>query len=440
MGIERLALEVEQALDAAHARVRGALLEDPHYGVIDSYRGQPGLWETAEAIGIVHWEEGDQDLLATAVEAVLSEQQEDGGFAPWPDITSKNSYCESTTRVLLSLAPVCRSVAQPVSLAESVQLATEWLLENQDEKGGWGGRLGMSPRIFPTTFSIQALATVAKELDAPTRERCAMAISEAARWIERCQNEKDGGFGTRPGARSNVASSGHAAWGLSVAGAEVPSSLRAYILERLEGRLPSLIADKVDDPESGSGLGRYELLVLSRPMALIGAIAAHGHIYEERVVAVLKAILGRQSPDGVWRVDSGRFVWPTYMYVTALRLWLTVHRSHAQTSTSDFSGLGPGADLRLSGEEEESLYGRGFPLPPNWKERLERLSPRQRQAFVSDLKGESIQAGAEAIGIRPKTLEKHRYAARRRLEIKDGLEAWAIAVAGGLVQESDRDS
>ena len=342
--------------------------------------------------------------------------------------------------MLLSLAPVCRSVTQTEILADSVEGATERLLENQDEAGGWGARRGMRPRLFPTTFSIQALATVAKELDQPISKRCATAIDHAARWIESCQNPKDGGFGLRPGARSNVASAGHAAWGLSVARAEVPGSLRDYILERLEKRLPrSSIRDKVGDPPTSQRHGRYELLIMPRPMALIGAIAAHGHIYEQRVVAVLKAILRRQSSDGAWRVGSGRFVWPTYMCVTALRLWLTVHRSHAQTSTSDFSDFQPGTDLRAR-REEKSLYERAFPLPPDWEDRVERLSEKQRLALVSDLRRETLQAGAEKMGISSKTMEKHRYAARERLETESVLEMWAIAVAAGLVQDSDRDS
>ncbi len=432
MDAEELARSVDRALVKAHEAIRKELTKEP-YGVVEPYAGQPGVWETAEAVGILRWEEADKELLTAAVEVLISAQNEDGGFAPWPDVASHNSYCESTSRVLLSLAPVCAFAPEYEELHTAVKRAAQWVMENECEEGGWGAYRGLTPRLFPTCFAIQALAAARRAEVGVPRKPSGKAIRRAADWINESQNE-DGGHGTRAGETSNHASSCHAAWGLSAASAEVSGDLRKYILEGLGRDLPLVVIDRIDDPERNVS-GQFDLSILSSPMGLIGGVSARVGIYEPGITRLVRDLLAAMEDD-IWLAPSGRFVWPTYMHVAALRLWLAVHRSFAWAPTTDFSHLRSGP-IEPSEPARRSLRDHFAQMPKGWRTKFEKLTPRERQVLGAYTRGHSYKRIAEDLKIRPRTAESYKRAAFKTLGIaSDDKElARAIAALGGLIPD-----
>lgn len=435
MDVEKLARSVNDALGQAHTAIRKELRTQP-YGLVTSAYGKPGLWETAEAIGILRWEESDRELLTAGVAALLGVQAKDGGYAPWPDLSSGASYCESTTRVLLSIAPVFALDLEYDELKIAVRNAASWIFRNEDREGGWGSLQGLTPRLFPTCFAIQALAAARRAGAGVKNQRCGQAIARGARWIEEIRND-DGGYGTRAGEESNHGSSCHAAWGLTVANVEVPSELREYVLDGLDTELPATIEDPVDDPAREAAGGRFDVSILSAPTALVGAVSVRADIYERRITTLVERLLETQH-EGIWRSPSDRFVWSTYMHVAALRLWLAVHRSYAGSSTSDFRELRPGS-LRPSDPERTPILDNIGDLRRNAEAGLEDLSDREKQAFVAYVKGEPYKVTAEKLGLSHRTVESYRRAALQKLGIPKGDRylAGAVAARGGLVPNHD---
>jgi hypothetical protein len=290
--------------------------------------GGPGTWETADVIRTLTWKALSEDAPAPGLAHwMLRARNPDGGFAPWPDVSSRTSYTESTARCLLSLLRLQQAAPTLApDLRGAAVAAAKWLLECQRPDGGWGSSSGWTPRVSPTVWALLALGELerlgARE-DATARED---AVTSGTAWLRGTQNE-DGGFGLRRTTRSNVCSTAQAAWALGFRNEVINRNHHGRLVAFLSDELPGEVSDPIPDDPASKLFGRFELLLLSRPLGVLGLMAFRVDLRDSLLHKLLRDIEQAVGDDGLWRIPDGRAVWPSHFYLWAVRTWLAVYES-----------------------------------------------------------------------------------------------------------------
>lgn len=335
--MDDISSEIEKVLADSSDRIMALLQQDANAAYVCSFDGAPGVWETSEAVGIIQWRQEHVGLLDRTVAWLVGQQRTDGGFSPQPDISVRDSCTESTARVLFSLYPATELFGRPSDWASCVVKAVNWLLDNQDSGGGWGAMNGLEPRVFPTSSAIQALQLTIPIVGAVEDvARSQQAIERGLTWLGDSVNE-DGGIGTSANSESTVASSSHAVLAFARATSNVPLGLVKYLQNSLSSNLPGDVDDHIGHPASRVG-GRYHFRSLGAPLGLLGLLASRTDLTDPIVSKLLEAIL-KSRDDGVWVIEDGRYVWPTYFNVHALRTWLSIYNSYTRNLTVAFDEL-----------------------------------------------------------------------------------------------------
>lgn len=246
--VEDIAQDVASSILAAGEAIVERFERNDGEAHILSFDEHPGIWETAEALGIATWTPDRLNLVEAAVRWLVAHRNEDWGFAPWPDITSRRSYVETSARVLLSLA-AAQEVLRIESLNPPISKIRDWIASQQDRSnGGYGAFLGSSTRTLPTAFAIRAIAFSLDVVPPDDPDRLWEGLNRAAGWLV-SQRNGDGGIGLHSGATSNICSASQAAWSLAVLGISA-SGLDEYIQHTVEVGQISDIVDPIPDPSS----------------------------------------------------------------------------------------------------------------------------------------------------------------------------------------------
>jgi hypothetical protein len=335
--MQELKDRILSAITNAEKQILPLFRRDGQYAYVLSSGSEPGVWETAEAIGIIGWRKEETDILAAASSWLPTKQHTDGGFAPFPDISCHKSCVEPTSRVVLSVGPVQRFLGLGKDITEALVDACQWLILNQDDSGGWGSHRGLPPRMFPTSFAMQALLEIKEIVGSRLSESSEAAIEDAITWLHHIVNP-DGGYGVSVNKPSNICSSAHAAMAFVKTGYIPPEGLSDYIIKTVTNESPSDVEDDIGHPASNIG-GRYSFLLLHKPLSLLGLLSSRYHLFDPCIISLIERIL-KDRKHRVWKIPDGRFIWPTYFHVAALRLWCHVHSAYGTATTIDLTKLG----------------------------------------------------------------------------------------------------
>jgi hypothetical protein len=326
-----------QTLARLHGEAEAALVQRMQIAGAFAYwpsevDGGPGVWETADVIRTLTWKTLTTKTQPSALARwMLHARNDDGGFPPWPDVSSRSSYVESTARCLLSLlrleeaAPDLRPDLRQATIA-----AAKWLLECQDaDDGGWRSAKGWTRRTSTTVWALLALGEM-ERLDVRDDETARrVALERGASWLRDTENV-DGGFGLVPGMSSNLCSTSQVAWALGFRNEPITDLHQRKLISFLESGARDNVVDVIDDDPARRLFGRFELILLAYPLSVLGLMACRVDLRDPLTHGLLSEISGQVDDDHLWRIPDGRGVWPTHFYLWAIRTWMEVYRSYAR--------------------------------------------------------------------------------------------------------------
>lgn len=189
-----------------------------------------GVWTTAETVFILL-----KYRLLTPLDSrmqraknwLIRHQNLGGDYgAGWPLINRGNSFVDTTSRAMLALAMFPND---PEAL-EAIKKAKDWLLENQNEDGGWSIWKYEDSLVSATSCALLALREVIELF--PDDENTKVAILNGATWLKMAQNQSTGlwGFaanGHNPNFEANNASTRQAVYTLFMLGEDLEEYLKA---------------------------------------------------------------------------------------------------------------------------------------------------------------------------------------------------------------------
>jgi len=329
--------ETYQALSLLHDQAEAALVKRLELAGAFAYfpsevDGGPGVWETADVVRTLTWRTLTTEVPPAALARwMLRARNEDGGYPPWPDVSSRSSYVESTARCLLSLLRLEEAAPElRAELRNSTVDATKWLLECQArDDGGWGSAPGWTRRTSPTVWALLALGEM-ERLDVRDDETARRdALRKGISWLQQTENS-DGGFGLTPGAPSNLCSTSQAAWALGFRNAPITDRHQHRLIEFLQSSERENTIDVIADDPARKLFGRFELILLAHPLGVLGLMACRVDLRDPLINRLLLEIRQEIDEDALWRIPDGRGVWPTHFYLWAIRTWMEVYQSYAR--------------------------------------------------------------------------------------------------------------
>jgi squalene-hopene/tetraprenyl-beta-curcumene cyclase len=130
------------------------------------------------------------DAIAAAFQFLLRTQREDGAWIP---LWFGNQYAPGDENPLYGTSRVLRAAG--VSVADAAlqrewraacARGQAWMLESQNDDGGWGGAPGTPSSIEETALALDALG---ERADTATSEACVAAIDRGLAWLERATKQ-----------------------------------------------------------------------------------------------------------------------------------------------------------------------------------------------------------------------------------------------------------
>jgi hypothetical protein len=328
--------ELYGELRALHTRAEAALLSRIEIAGDFAYiRSEvdsgPGVWETADTVRTLTSRALLEDAPAAGLARwMLRARNDDGGFPPWPDVSSRQSYTESTARCLLSLLRLEEAVPDLLrDLRASVLTAGKWLLECQSQEGGWGSGPGWGLRTSPTVWALLALGEMERTSSGEDEVARLQAIDAGVGWLVGQQNA-DGGYGLAARSPSNICSTAQAAWALGFCNAQIQNDHYSRLLSFVDADDFEDEVDEIVDDPARRLFGRFQLLLLARPLGTLGLMACRTDLRDPVVQRVLREISASADDAGLWRIPDGRKIWPSHFYLWAIRTWLSVYESYAK--------------------------------------------------------------------------------------------------------------
>lgn len=292
----------------------------------------PGIWETADVARTLSWPSLTEKVPADKIARwILRAPNLDGGFAPWPDISSRGSYTETTARCLLSLLRLQQAAPALADELHGAAIgAAKWILDCQRrDNGGWGSSSGWTPRTSPTIWALLALGEMERlgtpEDDSARRD----ALQAGIEWLRSTQNA-DGGYGLSEGKPSNLASTAQVSWALGFRNEPINDHHRDRLIAFLSSPPRADVPDTIEDDPARKFFGRFELLLLSKPLGVLGLMACRVDLRDSLLNRLLDEIEATAGTDALWRIPDGRGVWPTHFYLWAIRTWIAVYESYAR--------------------------------------------------------------------------------------------------------------
>ncbi len=202
-----------------------------------------GVWSTAETLFVLlkYKLRPLTDSRVQRAKAWLVRHQNLGGDYGdgWPLINRGNSFVDTTSRAILALS----YFKEDAEVMASIKRAKDWLLENQNEDGGWSIWKYEDSLVSATALTLLALRRLVDLF--PEEEKIKIAILNAAAWLKSAQDSNTGLWGFTPNAADctvepNNASTRMAVYTLYKLGEDLEEylpALKSFIAEfEAEGR------------------------------------------------------------------------------------------------------------------------------------------------------------------------------------------------------------
>ncbi len=173
-----------------------------------------GVWTTAETVFIMLKYKllTSSDSRMQRAKSWLVRHQNLGGDygAGWPLINRGNSFVDTTSRSILALS----YFRDDPEVLKSIGRAKDWLLENQNEDGGWSIWKYEDSLVSATSLTLLALRKLVDIF--PEDENVKLAILRAAAWLKNAQDSKSGLWGLTPSNSEGVAELNNASTRMAV--------------------------------------------------------------------------------------------------------------------------------------------------------------------------------------------------------------------------------
>ncbi|MCW3999059.1 MAG: terpene cyclase/mutase family protein [Candidatus Bathyarchaeota archaeon] len=202
-----------------------------------------GVWTTAETLFILLKYKllpPQDSRIQRAKNWLLRHQNLGGDYGDgWPLINRGNSFVDTTARAVLALS----FFAGEIEVKEAIRRAKDWLLENQNEDGGWSIWKYEDSLVSATSFVLVALRQLVDLF--PDDQNAKLATLNGAAWLKAAQNPSTGLWGFEPNGRlaeseTNNASTRMAVYALFMLGEDLEEylpALKSFIAEfEAEGR------------------------------------------------------------------------------------------------------------------------------------------------------------------------------------------------------------
>ncbi len=189
-----------------------------------------GVWTTAETLFVLIKYKLlplTDNRVQRAKNWLLRHQNLGGDYGDgWPLINRGNSFVDTTSRAILALS----FFADDPEIKDSIKRAKDWLLENQNEDGGWSIWKYEDSLVSATSFVLIALRQIVDLF--PDDENAKVATLNGATWLKLAQNQTNGlwGFepnGHMPTSETNNASTRMAVYALFTLGEDLEEYLPA---------------------------------------------------------------------------------------------------------------------------------------------------------------------------------------------------------------------
>jgi hypothetical protein len=160
-----------------------------------------GVWTTAETVFILLKYKlltPSDSRMQRAKDWLLRHQNLGGDYGSgWPLINRGNSFVDTTARSILALA----YFKDDPEVVECIGRAKDWLLENQNEDGGWGIWKYEDSLVSATSLTLLAFRRLVDIF--PEDENIKLAILKAAAWLKNAQDPDTGLWGFTPITKSS---------------------------------------------------------------------------------------------------------------------------------------------------------------------------------------------------------------------------------------------
>jgi hypothetical protein len=160
-----------------------------------------GVWTTAESMFILlkyHLLTPQDSRMQRAKSWLVRHQNLGGDYGSgWPLINRGNSFVDTTSRSILALA----YFKDDPEVLDSIRRAKDWLLENQNEDGGWSIWKYEDSLVSATSLTLLAFRRLVDIF--PEDENVKLAILKAAAWLKNAQDPHTGLWGFTPITKDN---------------------------------------------------------------------------------------------------------------------------------------------------------------------------------------------------------------------------------------------
>ncbi|GIF01640.1 prenyltransferase/squalene oxidase repeat-containing protein [Paractinoplanes rishiriensis] len=277
----------------------------------------------------------------------------DGG---WAVNTSAGQPVTEATALVARL--LVRTGTALTAAAPDARRATSWLVNNQNDDGGWGSFHGQESRVWLTAMAVRALG----ELD-----RRSPAIGAGAKWLIAARDPASHGWGERPRHAATVTHTSYVLTALADSG--LPATDHAVADAVDEGY--AWLASHLNPATVHDDHARLETYAVTRagadgsivmwenaiwhhglPFALSALVRQPGTVRFDLVVNSVRTLITTQLEDGRWpSVDSSAAfsVWTVGPFLEALadvRAFLPLHSGQVLTPLSAQAAIiQGGADL-----------------------------------------------------------------------------------------------
>jgi Squalene-hopene cyclase C-terminal domain/Prenyltransferase and squalene oxidase repeat len=307
-------------IEAAREKIRTLMIKNvKHVGTRTGwhqYIGEEKVGDVATGQGILIMNYLDYryaflpDLLTTLHQGQVYQQgenQQGSDNGGWALLSSQGvPTVEATVWSILGLV-----AGGEADTSQSIQDGKAWLIANQNEDGGWGPRKNLSSRIYTTFLACRCLDI----LESKGAREHPPYVRGAIKWILDGQNE-DGGWGEIAGQKSSVVHTAYALIALHHLGMEASTNhIRAavrYLYKQWDAKRmweSKLTTERYEIPSAQKDnrtWARVSIEYFPTPWAVLALLTAGESACDERIFSSIRWLLKTQNQDGSWSIENVR--------------------------------------------------------------------------------------------------------------------------------------
>lgn len=238
-------------------------------------------------------------LFTTLREAQNQSENDLGG---WSFITSTQDIptIEATSWVLLGLV-----AGGEDSNSEIITKGKDWIINNQNNDGGWGSRKDLTSRVYTTFLACYCLSVIEPNLFKINDP----IIRKAMLWILRCQNT-DSGWGAAFGEKSSAIHTAFGLFALHIMEYGVKNEVEKgiqYLYSQWDTETmweDTLKLEQYDLPTEGETFNRITFHYFPTAWIITTLFTIGESIFQEQLFSSVDWLIKSQNDDGNWSISN----------------------------------------------------------------------------------------------------------------------------------------